>query len=423
MNPLDRKLAGVLKALNIAKVSAKVETAGKDYRQIRGRVVDERIGGLLDDLFGEFSKPADQRSRPDATRATEMLNELRSREFVDTARVLVVAWMDALAQLPLKAFVNVAPDARSIALWCKKTKTKAEAAQQELASDSATSYATAAGDWLLQTGKPSSLAPLLALFLTRQSRPKFLPSWSEALATALAKDKRGALLGFILQHDWAGPDRLEALAEMIRLDRTALQVAVENIPQIAERKDAKPSVAELVKHLATAALLAEGAERKRLTASLARIGTGIVLSGKSSPAAEAVLSVILESGRHVLTTTRADEAKQQTWILQNLAAPGEKPSGGLHVTLEGAQHLAVAFEKADQGFGPRDVLTVAARNLGLTPIGRKGDPVIYNPIEHEDVTGGLLPGDKVVFQEEGWRWRNEILMRAKVAASEGERNV
>jgi len=66
---------------------------------------------------------------------------------------------------------------------------------------------------------------------------------------------------------------------------------------------------------------------------------------------------------------------------------------------------------------------VTARNLGLLPIGKKGEAVSFNPLQHEDVDGGLVPGAAAVIEEGGWAVRQEALIRAKVKRAQGGNNV
>lgn len=86
------------------------------------------------------------------------------------------------------------------------------------------------------------------------------------------------------------------------------------------------------------------------------------------------------------------------------------------ITLLGAKNLALSMEKANQGFPAKEILTNLAFNLGLIRYGTQPStrPIAYNPIEHEDTVGGLLPGDIVVALEPGWMYKIEVLIRAKV---------
>src|SRR5205085_193934 len=88
--------------------------------------------------------------------------------------------------------------------------------------------------------------------------------------------------------------------------------------------------------------------------------------------------------------------------------------GRLHVTIEGARHVALALDKATQGFAASELLSVTARNVGLTPIGMDGEMLSYDPLRHEDLEGGLLPGDPVRIERIGWAYGRDVVLRAKV---------
>lgn len=85
-----------------------------------------------------------------------------------------------------------------------------------------------------------------------------------------------------------------------------------------------------------------------------------------------------------------------------------------NITKEGAQILVLAFEMLYRDLSPKDVLTATAKNLGLTQLGKKGEPVVYAPRNHEDLDGGMLPGDNAVIEESGWLFGKDLIARAKV---------
>jgi hypothetical protein len=151
-----------------------------------------------------------------------------------------------------------------------------------------------------------------------------------------------------------------------------------------------------------------------LTAGLARLATGILIGEKRGTQGDSILAIILNASRQLRYGTHGQEAQQLTWVLEKLAQQDEKPTGKLHITDEGARHIAIAFQKADEGFAAKDILALTARNLGLTPLGSKDENVQFNPLQHEDTQGGLLPGDSVVILESGWLCGKTVVMRAKV---------
>jgi len=274
---------------------------------------------------------------------------------------------------------------------------------------------TAGADWLLLHAPPESQLPLLDLFLTRQSRPKYLPTWSGSLALALQKDKRGGLLHFILRHSWSTEDRIASLAEVIRLNPGLMKVTIDALPEILTAKETPPAAMMFVRRLFVNLTATTDLDRQFATVSLARLGTGILLHYPLGPFALEALEFIQQSARQLRGVTRDAELQSRTWILESLQAEKNTADGGLQITFDGARRFAVAFDKARQGLSTADLLSTTAKNLGLTIINAKGEQVPYNPLEHEDSQGGIRPGEVVMVMEPGLKYQNTVVLRALVS--------
>lgn len=85
-----------------------------------------------------------------------------------------------------------------------------------------------------------------------------------------------------------------------------------------------------------------------------------------------------------------------------------------NITKEGAQIIALAFEMLYRNLPAKDVLTATAKNLGLTQLGKKGETIVFVPRNHEDLDGGMLPGDSAMIEEPGWLFGKDLIARAKV---------
>jgi len=90
-----------------------------------------------------------------------------------------------------------------------------------------------------------------------------------------------------------------------------------------------------------------------VTTVLARLGCGILLQDRRGPQAEAVLGLIAQAARRLRNLTKDEADQARTWVLENLRAGAEPSDGKAHVTIEGARHLALAFEKAAKDLRPR----------------------------------------------------------------------
>jgi hypothetical protein len=415
MNPLDRKLTTVFKALLKGPAEgSKRERAGKDFREVRSRVVDAELGQTLDGLFAKFSVPPAERVKPDAAVVFEIVGALRDRGFVSAPALLFKHWREVVCIQKLEDVLPVAPDAASLELWRKAARVPAKEVEGRLLADPVNTYATAGADWLLLRAKPEQALPVVEKLLRRSERPKTLPPWAETLVSALKKDKRGALLERLLRHPWPDKGPLSTLGEVVRLNRTLLKNTVEHLPEILCKKDAPEAGAFLVKELFAPLFSTQGAEREFVSATLARLGCGILVQDRRTPAADVVLGLIAQTARRLRNLTKDETIEARTWVLENMGAGGEPADGKVQVTVEGARHLALAFEMLAEGLPAKDVLTATARNLGLTPVGNKGEAAIYNPLQHEDVEGGMLPGDNAMIEEPGWAMGPDAVMRSKV---------
>ena len=421
---LDRKVTAVFKGLLKGPVDrAKREKAEKDFRAVRDRIMEAPFGNILDTLFKDFSQPVEQRRQRNAEESLAVVREFRERAFVEAAALLFVNWRGMLASVGLDRVLQAAPDAACLEAWLKTAKVPPKEVERQLLAAPGAIYATAGADWLVVRAKPDQLFPLLELFLSRQARPSYLRTWEDALTAALKKDKRGILLDSMLRHPWPTEDRVAALAEAVRSNRSILRAAVEVLPGILAQNEAPVAAAAFAGELFRAVITTEGADREFVSGALARLGSGILVADRRGPQSEAVLLMLQDTARRLRNLTRDEALQARTWLLENLTHGEGTPDGKLHVTLEGARHLALAFEKAAQGFGAADILTVTARNLGLAPIGKKGDVVAYNPLQHQDMEGGLVPGDAAVVEEGGWAFNKDAVIRSKVMRTKGGSHV
>ncbi len=415
MNTLDRKLAAVFKVLIKGPLEElKKQKTGKEFRNVCDKILDGELRKQIEFLFGDFSHPSTQRRKPEVGEALEFVRALRDRSFIETAALLFKVWRDVIQEFNFEQVLNAAPNVGCFKAWTKAKKLSLQEIERRLLTNPVETYATIGADWLLERSKPQALMPLLELLLARQLRPKYLLPWNEALIVGLKKDKRGNLLASVLRHLWPNEDRISALSESVRGNRTVFKMTIDLLPTILTRKDSNGLAVKFVGLLFGEVMTTEGGEREFVTAALARLGAGILLTERRTPDAEAALAVVQEKTRQLRNLTKGQTAQSKTWVFENLNGEETPSDGKLCVNLQGARHIALAFEKADQGFGARDILAVTAHNLGLSAIGKKGDEATYDPLHHEDIESGLVPGETVLIEQEGWAINQETVARAKV---------
>ena len=80
-----------------------------------------------------------------------------------------------------------------------------------------------------------------------------------------------------------------------------------------------------------------------------------------------------------------------------------------------ARMIGFAFDNlANKNFDPILVFKVMCRNLEFSEIGKVNEEIIYNPIFHEDLDSGMLPGDRGVVAQIGWICNLQPVLRAKI---------
>ena len=414
-NPLDPKLALVLKSFlaNPAKHPRR-DKVRAEFREIRRRTIDAKLVGILDSLFEEHSSPTSSSPTPTFDEVAATLSELRSRAFSDSAAILFCHWKTVLAERDLQSILPVTPDAYCLETWRKTSGLSEKDLESQLLTQAIDSYATVGADWVLTHSKPEQSLIIWEYILGRKERPRHLPTWSISAAAALAEDTRGNLLEYLLRHTWPDNAALKTLGEVIRFDQALLKQTFEVMPAILCKKNATVTCVRLLEELIGPLDSTEGAEREFITVSLARLGTGILLGDCKGETATSALDLIGQSVNRLRNPTQDQATKSRTWILENLGQRTKGPDGNAHVTKEGAYHLSLAFEMVSHGLTAKDVLTATAQNLGLTPLSRKGEAILFNPRNHQDLDGGMLPGDDAVIEEPGWLLGKELIARAKV---------
>jgi hypothetical protein len=210
------------------------------------------------------------------------------------------------------------------------------------------------------------------------------------------------------------PHAAKILIEFIRGNRSMFKTVPDILAAVLTRKSPSVVAGAFVQQLFDPVFVCNGSQSGDVCAVLARLGTAILLAERHTPEGDTVLQFIRKTTNHLRSVTKGISNQSRIWVLDNLVVDERQPDGKLCVNLQGARHIALAFEKIDQGFPPKEILSVTARHLGLTPIGRCDEIGSYDPLKHDDVEGGLVPGDSVSIFEPGLAFNNEAVLRAKV---------
>jgi hypothetical protein len=421
MKSFDKSLATAIKAA--AKMDLKagpLQAVPAELREIRQQVFGTDLFKPVECLIAFVSSPATEKC---ASKTVELLRDLIAIGYKSAAAELFQYRISDLETLPLCEVLSIAPNTTCLEKWSKSAKKSAREVECELLADPFRAYQTAGADWLLAHAAPEKLRPIHALLLSREPRPKFSPQWQEVLLASLKKDKKGEILEALISAAANNPEASKTLIEFIWGNRSVFKTLPDILALILTRKNPSLVAGAFVQEFFAPVFARDDSENERASAILARLGTAILLAERRTPEADAVLEFIRKSAQRLRSITKGIANQSRTWVLDNLAVEERQPDGKLCINLQGARHIALAFEKVDQGFPPKEILSVTARHLGLTPIGRRNEIVPYEPLKHDDVEGGLVPGDSVLIVDPGLSFNNESVLRAKVKKTKGDSHV
>ena len=413
----DRRAASALALLTKKAVTANdQEKARAALEKAIERLGDDATREQLHEGLKRLVAYADEARRLPGSDYLESVRRLTAAGFARSSEVLFLAFLNSLKGLDFREVAIAAPTVKCIEAWVR-TSGGAEAGrtlENQARADVAATYETAVCDWLLQTAGPEKCTAFLEGLMQRKPRPGFLPTWDQLLAGLLAADKKGQLLGLTLRLSSGNPERIDSLAVMLHSRPELFAAVVDSLPACFRRVDPPGLVEQVIRALFKDAQLADDLKRRRSCALLARLGAALILEFPDVEDAASPLKIVQELGLAMRASATSDDLQQNTWVFEHLGAKAEATTGGTHINRLGASHLAIAFSKASEGYAASDVLLMLAHNLGMIQVGEAEELLSFDPLRHEDLTGGLLPGCAVKVMESGWMLNGEVVVRAKV---------
>ncbi len=416
----DRRASDALAILTKDTVTANdQEKARAALDKAVERLRDKEIRDLLLVVFKWLATYSDESRRLPGSDYLQAVRQLTNATFARSAEVLFMTYANVFQGVDFLEVAAAAPTVKSVEFWIKASGgIKARKILEEYIHSSAhKAYESPLCDWALQKTPPEKCGIFLEKLLLRQPRPAFLPAWDQILAELLDSDERGVLLSTLLSLALGNPQMLESLALLLNAKLEVFARVVDRLPYLFRRIDKPGGVEHLIRALFEGIHVADEVKRRQLCAVLARLGAGLLLEYRDVEQASEALKAVQTLAMTLKTSAVSEESKANTWVFEHLGAQSETPTGGTHVNHLGASHVAIAFSKASEGYSAKDILLMLAHNLGMIQVGEPGELVNYDPLRHEDIVGGLLPGVTVKVAEPGWALNQEVVVRAKVSVA------
>ena len=406
----DLRIASWIKrAAKVVASPNQVTAIDEEFRQMVVECGNAAVSGILAELRGMLKEEVPD---ADSIKHTEgIFRSLRSQQLVRSAVALWSVLLTAIRALPPIEWLSFAPNADCVETARKAAGIKSQELVTILSHESAPLFATVAADWLLAHATAKETEPLLMLVLRDEARPQGLLSSRELLRGFLSKDPKRKRLLYVLGLIGSDPKRLSNLLLFAR------QQVLNGFAVLAQDERTASQTHAILYEL----FLAE--RTTTVTALRARCGEIAVLAGqllqvpKLSTQGQAALSELSRVGRQIRLESQGSNLSPGVWTLEQGDASPVPVGKGFDA--ENAKHWAIVYERAEVDAQPLGYLETLGHNLGLREILTPGAISSFIPRMHEDIDGGLIPGDTVVGVTSGWKLNETPVIRAKVRRKAG----
>lgn len=344
---------------------------------------------------------------------TGPLQALLKEGFRETAAAYLENEPAALVLLEPSDVLLIACNEATIALWVNE-RSKSERAKEERPKSQSQTEKQLKNLLVKQIlNLPSeTVDDTLANWVCRSIDTKEIWKTVPVVASRVSTDQETPLFDLVLLRDkdgsfvtgWLRGDmnRLQPCAERIRnkprlLRHVFLQAA--NWMQHHHAGVLTPLYTSLISSL----LQSRGQQRAEASGYLLRLAGALVPLAPSSRTTEALLQDLQKLSLHISNEFEDSNDSHRTWVFFQSGTIEIKNGKEDDLSPEQAKHLILALMRARKGKEPLIELESAFVNLGGFRFGEVGETVTYEPTIHNDLEGGLLPGDSVIITQSGLR--------------------
>lgn len=363
---------------------------------------------FLHDLLGNESN---------ATVPVEHMEALLKGNLLEASEFVFGKMEPKIAALDLDCVLRIAPTPRCLQLWIgaggkkggAEGDDKSVVAIERFNQSSATAMQSVLAYWFIAYAPAALLADSVALFITKSETRSFT-SVGELLGHALRRDKDGKFTKRLLMECSKSGEVFERNIAVIRDDTArfdefvhTLVRALGGLPLDVIRATLKVLFGDVKLSWRT-----HGREFCRRLVSTA----SAMLSVPQNDRTHVALTELDRLSEELQSTVPAGIVDQDSCGIRYHVR--QRVSQGAKISDDGADLVALAVDKVHRGDNPLLVMEATAFNLGLRPFGDEGAVVMYDPIIHHDIRGGLMPGASIKVVRKGWKLGERIVERAKV---------
>ena len=409
-------------ALRVLKLAAKPKPSGAERDRLQklsgdatSQIKDDAVREAFLRLAGYF-RQRERLAEIGQGQAAPVQDLLFIGRFgmVRTAEFAASQLQNELQELPLEQIIGSAPSAQFVEPFAKRAGGIGNRIAQSIAADAKLGDSSAAMDWLVRRGKPAEIAIVAALLVSNRERLPHLISYPDLLPVALKRDKGAVILQSCLRGVEEEQTARERLIHTIADDPKLVANLLKAGPKLLRSRYAN-FVPQVLQRWATNFATLDGPMREPFAIALGSFWLALLKRKKRAPTEQHLLDALSTMCSDALRKISASKDSDRFWIVAKAADLVASLASGEHVTPYGAGLIASTLEKAAAGMSGQALVEALASNVGMTPIGSAGEQIVFNPEQHEDTSGGLLPNDVAVIKASGWSLGDRVIRRAAVA--------
>jgi hypothetical protein len=416
MKTIDKSILKLFKENSTAKASN--STAKKNDSLIKRSVETICSGPVSSAVQFLLIQIGQQSNHPDESRTIESLKILVLNRLLATAEFVYLQILPQIGHKELHEIMPIMATPLCVSKWIALRNPEAGSkgdSRESIAFQMAQRAPEAAARcalarWIVETG--TNAHPLIvSAFFGLAEQHDWTYRKSELLYAALKADQSGSFLIRMLQNDLLSDSLRHEWISAINND-SLLDEVLRAIPKAAAI-DKAGLVAIFVETMFNKLPHSNGNIRRKMCSRLLSLASALMSKPRSFGVDRCLvaLDAVSQMLRNVIANDEIDADAGgfryfgYTSLTQQTA-----------VSPDGAKLVTIAMNRMREGVDPVMMLEATAENLGMTSIGVIGEIAAFDPIQHQDLTGGVRPGENVVFTQKGWMIGRQVINRAQVKA-------
>jgi len=412
----DKSISRIFKKRAKQKIDPKLSRKLRENLRIAVKSETKVNRDLLLGAFGLICSRFDKPSHASDSEYVTSIQKLISIEYTNSASVFFMVCITFMANIKFKLLTETMPNDICINHWIKHSKTQKTTILKSISSSYDKYYKTAWCDWYIKKSPVKGILQFAIMALKDLERPQYLLEPSKLLVTMLSRDRKFVLTDSLKIYAIDSPVHTKALL------LTSLRAHVGEVyarsfgyalaSKAIDHKNLMQALSELLR--------SQSAAQSEFSARfIAHVTTTLCLVSDSKNETTSKVTEALQNLAIDTWLLGKEEEKRELWFTSTTKKISKMISEVKgEISTQGALQIALSLRAAQTDTDAKDALWASAFNLGIKQIGKTEEIELFDPLQHEDIKGGLLPGDKAQIVNCGWVFSETVLLRAQVTPAD-----